>query len=80
VKSACAARNGAPGGYSGEPHRRQIIGQLAAGPRGLTITQRKCYCSRCPLRHSNLTVRSHHLKTFLLFRVLSVGADYCCEF
>ena len=31
-----------------EPHRRQIICQLPANPRGLTITQQKRYYSRCP--------------------------------
>jgi hypothetical protein len=35
--------------HTAEPHRRQIICQLPADPRGLTITQQKRYCSRCPL-------------------------------
>ncbi len=34
--------------HTAEPHRRQIICQLPADPRGLTITQQKRYCSRCP--------------------------------
>ena len=35
--------------HTKEPHRRQIICQLPADPRGLTITQQKRYCSRCPI-------------------------------
>ena len=34
--------------HTAEPHRRQIIYQLPADPRGLTITQQKRYYSRCP--------------------------------
>ena len=34
--------------HTAEPHRRQIICQLPADPRGLTITQQKRYYSRCP--------------------------------
>jgi hypothetical protein len=35
--------------HTAEPHRRQIICQLPADPRGLTITQQKRYYSRCPI-------------------------------
>ena len=38
--------------HTAEPHRRQIICQLPADPRGLTITQQKRYCSRCPYANS----------------------------
>jgi hypothetical protein len=34
--------------HTAELHRRQIICQLPADPRGLTITQQKRYCSRRP--------------------------------
>jgi hypothetical protein len=42
--------------YTAELHRRQIICQLHAEKRGLTITQQKRYCSRCPYLN-NIRVR-----------------------
>ena len=48
--------------HTAEPHRRQIICQLPADPRGLTITQQKRYCSRCPIQLYQLANRQvgHH--------------------
>ena len=56
--------------HTAEPHRRQIICQLPADPRGLTITQQKRYCSRCPYIYA---ANGHGAWEAALTNVLSRG-------
>jgi len=53
--------------HTAEPHRRQIICQLPADPRGLTITQQKRYCSRCPFVFTFAAVRLWITLAILVF-------------
>ena len=62
-----------------EPHRRQIICQLPANPRGLTITQQKRYYSRCPtvaaLLGDNSECTQQQIDTFISRHRRRIGKD-----
>ena len=62
--------------HTAEPHRRQIICQLPADPRGLTITQQKRYCSRCPYETARNAMRLNTTLAELTGLPLEFGEFY----